>query len=206
MESSKPKPFNSICKAYLEDTYRELSGFVGYEAGEKEENQKNNIFLTYGEILYDSVDKILNELNLDENDVFYDLGSGVGKMVTQVFMNNLIKKCVGIEASVPRYQNAMKALECIRKDFPILFKNDRIINFECQNFLSADLQDATIVYSCSTCFSEDLLDKIAKKVNECPKIKYLMSLKKINCKLPLLKTVEIECTWDKSICNIYGIS
>ena len=39
---------------------------------------------TYGETNYQQMDRILSELEWNENDVFVDLGSGIGSIVMQV--------------------------------------------------------------------------------------------------------------------------
>ena len=41
---------------------------------------------TYGEIYYYSAVKLLNYLNLSPDDHFLDIGSGIGKLVFQVFL------------------------------------------------------------------------------------------------------------------------
>ena len=54
------------------DTYNKLK-----------EHNKNDVFSTYGEIIPSGVCKIINNISIDKNDVFFDLGSGCGKVVTQ---------------------------------------------------------------------------------------------------------------------------
>ena len=45
---------------------------------------------------------MLETINVRENDVFIDLGSGVGQVVLQVAASVPLKKCIGIEkADVP---------------------------------------------------------------------------------------------------------
>ena len=65
--------FDQLCQDYMNAVYQGVSGFISYQPGEKEAGQEKKIFLTYGEILYPSVNKIIDCMNIDENDVFYDL-------------------------------------------------------------------------------------------------------------------------------------
>eukprot|EP00118_Oscarella_pearsei_P011946 m.84125 g.84125 ORF g.84125 m.84125 type:complete len:266 (+) comp36386_c0_seq2:232-1029(+) len=51
----------------------------------------------YGETSFDLVLRITQEINMSNEDVFVDLGSGVGQVVLQVAALTDCKKCVGIE-------------------------------------------------------------------------------------------------------------
>jgi len=56
----------------------------------------------YGETSFEFVAQMLETINVRENDVFIDLGSGVGQVVLQVAASVPLKKCIGIEkADVP---------------------------------------------------------------------------------------------------------
>lgn len=51
----------------------------------------------YGETSFDLINDMLKHVKLSENDVFVDLGSGVGNVVLQVAMSINCKLCFGIE-------------------------------------------------------------------------------------------------------------
>ncbi|KAL7039033.1 hypothetical protein ACKWTF_009773 [Chironomus riparius] len=63
----------------------------------------------YGETSFDFISQMVDEINITEDDVFIDLGSGVGQVVLQVAASTRAKYCVGIEkADVPsRYAENM---------------------------------------------------------------------------------------------------
>jgi Histone methylation protein DOT1 len=84
--------------------YQNVSGFniVGSECTMIENNGGAP---TYGEITYDAAHKLLTELNLNKEDVFYDFRSGVGKMVVQAYLTTPIKKSVDIELSPTRVKH-----------------------------------------------------------------------------------------------------
>tara|TARA_B100000925_G_C21933729_1_gene441393 strand:- start:445 stop:1008 length:564 start_codon:yes stop_codon:yes gene_type:complete len=97
----------------------------------------------YGEITKEGVQCIIDEFKLffeDKQCVFYDLGSGAGKMVLHVAVSCEIKKSIGIEyyedrvlsaiAEVPKY-NYMSA-------FPPEFHQADLFNF--------NYEDATVMY------------------------------------------------------------
>lgn len=66
----------------------------------------------YGETSFELICQMLDEINVTEDDVFIDLGSGVGQVVLQVAASTRAKICYGIEkADVPsRYAETMNAL------------------------------------------------------------------------------------------------
>lgn len=198
------KKLNALSKPYIESLYEGTTGFIGYKLGEKEQNQEKQIFLTYGEILYDSVSMLLSKLDITENDVFCDLGSGIGKLIAQVFITTKVQEAFGVEASKIRYEKSSRAAYQIKRDFPSLTKSNRKLYFINSNFLEADISQATIIYSCSTCFSETLLTSIGQMIKNCKNLKYLLTLKPIPCELPLIETIDIDCSWDKSKCFVYG--
>lgn len=63
----------------------------------------------YGETSYELVCQMIDEINISKDDIFIDLGSGVGQVVLQVAALTHAKICIGIEkADVPsRYAENM---------------------------------------------------------------------------------------------------
>lgn len=196
---------DKLCSDYLDALYQGSTGYVNYAPGEKEKATEDNIYYTYGEILYPSVDQLIASAKLTKDDVFLDLGSGIGKVGAQVFIKTPVKKVIGIEAHVLRNQTALDAVAELKHDFPELFTGGREIEYLQDNFLSTDLSEATVMFTCSTCFSEDLMKEISKLVDKFTNIRYAMALKPLECeRLTLLEKMPIACTWDKSNCYIYG--
>lgn len=196
--------FDKITQDYIVALYQGLSGFISYQPGEKEEGTKEKIYLTYGEILYPSVNKIIDYMRVTNQDVFYDLGSGIGKVPLHFFLKTPVKKAFGIEASKKRNDHAIKIYHQVQTEFPELFKDARTLGCAEKNFLDVNMEDATIVYTCSTCFSEELLGDIAAMLDRCPKLRCVVSLKELPMQnLPFDKIIEIDCTWDKTKCYAY---
>lgn len=63
----------------------------------------------YGETSYDLICQMIDQIDITSDDVFIDLGSGVGQVVLQMAASTPVKGCVGIEkADVPsRYAELM---------------------------------------------------------------------------------------------------
>lgn len=150
---------------------------------------------TYGEITPEGASMLIKEYKLNGNDVFYDLGCGVGKLVFQVLLEGGVKKSIGIELSPTRIKYAKDAQEKL-KDILSTHKCG-IIDFLEQNMLDADLSDATALYVASTCFSDDVMTQLAKKLSTLKPGLRLVTL----TKLPTLynfrldKQLTIPMTW-----------
>lgn len=205
--------FDDLCQAYIAELYRNVSGFISYQPGEKETAQLEKVFLTYGEILFPSFNKVIQRMDINENDVFYDLGSGAGKSALQFFLKTPVKKVIGIEANKLRSDSSLKIYKQVKREFPELFEGGRILKCLPSNFLEVDISDATIIYICSTCFNTELLADIGKIVDKCPNIKYLISIPSVTydyasipCKLPIEEVVDIECSWGHTKFYLYTLS
>lgn len=51
----------------------------------------------YGETSFELICQMIDQIHITEDDVFVDLGSGVGQVVLQMAALTLCKICVGIE-------------------------------------------------------------------------------------------------------------
>ena len=96
---------------------------------------------TYGEITYDGVESLVKYFKKHFNDrtVFYDLGCGLGKMVTQIGLKYGVKKSCGIEYSKERYKGCMDNLRLCKN----YVGNIKFIE---GSYWDMDFGDATIIY------------------------------------------------------------
>ncbi len=181
-------------KDLIHSLYTSISGF-NIPNEESELFNKEDAASTYGEITYEGVDQLLRTLHVTDHDVFYDLGSGVGKMVIQVCLDTPIKKSVGIELSGTRHADAMNIAEQLKKKNYI--KQNKMLRFECKNILNADISDATIVYLASTCFSDECMKKVTKKLATLKKGLRVITLRKLpdNEAFTLTATYNLPMTW-----------
>lgn len=102
----------------------------------------------YSELTRNGVENmilVLRKYFENDNGVFYDLGSGTGKLATHVALGTNISKVYGYEYDPIRYKKSIKLLESI--DFPNA--KPKFIN---GNFFDYDLSDATIIYFDNTMF------------------------------------------------------
>ena len=114
---------------------------------------------TYGEITQKGTDDLVRHFkkHFNNNTVFYDLGSGLGKMVLHIGLQYDIKKSIGIELSKERYQGAIDLKEKYAK-------NNTNIQFHLKSFLDYNLSDATVIYMDNTCMSHEMNEIIYNKL------------------------------------------
>lgn len=192
---------NQKAEHLMAEIYQSITGFVDYEPLEKEAYEAENIYPLYGEILYSSLCKVIQELDIQPDDIIVDLGSGVGKIPMQFFLTTEVKKAIGIEGFSKRHRGAMQAREKLEEASPLLFKAGRNLIFIEGNFLQQDLSSATIIYI--ACFDETVLEELAVLLQKCLHLKYLISLKPIATPLRFSKEIELDYSFGPINAYIY---
>ena len=97
--------------------------------------------------------------------VFYDLGSGLGMPnVIAATLVPTIQKSVGVELSSQRVREANQVLAAFRGDHPDIAARVHFINGD---ILSTQwsYSDADMIWISSLCFSPEIADKIAERLN-----------------------------------------
>lgn len=159
---------------------------------------------TYGDILYYSALKLLTYLDLKEDDVFLDVGFGLGKLLFQTFLISKVSTVIGIEINELRVGVARKIAQELEASLPKLFIN-RDIRLLAGDFLAVDLNDVTVVYLCCTVFSFELLAAMGQKINTMPKVKKIVSFRKLPhlSQFILVKKIFLHGSWDRTPCYVY---
>lgn len=184
---------------YIENLYANRSGY-GIPSEESSEIINMGGAPTYGEITYESLEKLIDKLGITETDVIYDLGSGVGKVITQCYLTTPVKKAVGSELSPTRVKNAQEVKKQLETDKKI--KRGHTIEFRTEDIANTDLSDASIVYMCSTCFSHDLLKKITENAAKSKKRNLrIVTLKQLpeNKDFKLSDEMRLKMTWSSNV-------
>jgi len=173
VESSRAKEDFST-KELLDRLYQGVSGFAIPESETSAIKQAGGRS-TYGEIVYDSLATVLQDLRVAKHDVFYDLGSGVGKVVVQAYLDFPFKKSVGIELSDDRHSKAANIRDQLNKRK--LIKTDRSLEFIRGDIAKADISDATVIYMCSTCYPAELMQTLLERLADLEKGLRVITLK-----------------------------
>lgn len=159
----------------------------------------------YGELYYYSVVKLLKHINLVKDDHFLDVGSGLGKLVLQIFLTTPASIVTGVEINNQRHLVATAITNIMHNDLPELFAGDRKLRLLNEDFLQTNVNDVTVVYICSTVFSFALLQEISNKINNMPKVRMVISLRKLpNLQyFQLKKKIFLHGCWDYTAGYIY---
>lgn len=197
-------------KKRIKNLYRNISGYSLDENDPYNHlnnfKNKNDVVSTYGEIMPNGVSKIIENLFISKNDVFYDLGCGTGKVVTQFYYQTCVKSSNGVEFSTTRFKDAMKIKNKIENQEG---KTERI-NFFRYNFLNKnlDLSNGTIFYSASTCFEDKTMFKLWEKIHGNPNLNAIILLTEFPSKCDFsrvkrIKDIKVPCSWSPSDAKIY---
>lgn len=180
-------------KKLLDEVYCDINGFC------ISHNECNFIYEqggapTYGEITFDGLEALFKDLKVTKNDVFCDLGCGVGKACAQSLLTTPMRKSIGVELSKTRISDAQKAKQRLQKKRR-LGKKEFILREE--NILDADLNGVTVVYMASTCFSSELMKKVTDKLAGNKNKLRVLTLKQLPAhdKFVYVKTYNLPMTW-----------
>ncbi len=115
----------------------------------------------YGELTPRGVEQVLRAVPLSADDVFVDLGSGLGKVVLQVAIVARPALAIGVEIERSRHETAVRARDrAVRLG---LLEDSRCV-FRNENLLATDLDGATVLFANALCFSGRLMRGLFRRV------------------------------------------
>jgi hypothetical protein len=190
------KKMPKYSKNYFDSIYSNINGYKITDEDREFVNKFGSA--VYGEINYNSLKTILDELKPKKSDVFYDLGSGIGKTVVQASLDYKFKKCVGIELSSTRHEKAEAIRKKLNSDKKITQYHE--VYFKNQDIAQARLKNATIIFMCSTCFPDKLMKDLIQKFALLKKGTKILTLKglEIHRKLKFIKQYDLPMSWSNS--------
>eukprot|EP00747_Dinoflagellata_sp_TGD_P187937 gnl/TRDRNA2_/TRDRNA2_46138_c0_seq1.p1 gnl/TRDRNA2_/TRDRNA2_46138_c0~~gnl/TRDRNA2_/TRDRNA2_46138_c0_seq1.p1 ORF type:complete len:612 (-),score=104.43 gnl/TRDRNA2_/TRDRNA2_46138_c0_seq1:39-1874(-) len=177
----------------------------------------NSSNLQYGEVTHDGMESFYKALQVNMNDVFYDLGSGIGKLVLYVAMRGEVSRSVGIEIGERRHCLAEDACSKLKTELEhqlvpgdegtVTSDHSVHLSAPCSEFsvVLGDLRcknlylDATLIGVSNVCFGESVMSKLLDNVLRQPSsVRRLVSLTQmLHKRLKLVRTLKVSCTWAK---------
>ena len=154
---------------YIESLYRDTNG---YSISKAAREHQPALEFTYGEINLQSFLALLSMVAPKKDDIFYDLGSGLGKTVLACSLVYKLQKCCGIEYLPELYQIACQ----LRQNSSI--PTQKIIYHQ-QHILEANWDEASIIFLNVASFLPDVWQDINQKIARYPTPKI------ISCAKPL---------------------
>lgn len=172
------------------------AGDNGFLLSQRARRKKNAIEYAYGEIEFISFIALLSLVKPDENTVFYDLGSGIGKAVIACSMVFPVHKSVGIEIFPELYLNACKIAEQLTS-IKNYCGNTHKIQFIQGDFLESDLTEATLIFINATAFFGPLWEKLSEKINNLPHLQTVITTSKIleSSHFHVTTRTKVEMSW-----------
>jgi hypothetical protein len=116
-------------------------------------------------------------LDLQRDDVFFDLGAGIGKVVLLAVLGSEVGRAIGIELAPGRCALAERVLAQARRE---RLPGARRAQMRCADLLACELDEATVVYTCSTAFSTRFMRKLARRLATLPRLRLLASLQDLD--------------------------
>jgi Histone methylation protein DOT1 len=132
--------------------------------------------LNTGEMSMESVTKMLAQFKrIQSDDVFVDVGSGIGNVVIQVALESNFRKCIGVEmrTELTKLTESLLA-SCIPDD--VLPGAIEVLNLDiCDKKLETyqQLQDATHIFSSNILFTAEALLAIEELVCWLPNVRHI---------------------------------
>jgi hypothetical protein len=173
LSAATSSPSTLYSQQVISDPNHLLKYWNGIQYGLNSEDEKifqqTSNASTYGYLTVAGFQTLLSQYRLQDGRepvrVFYDLGSGLGMPnVIAATLVPTIQKSVGIELSSQRVREANQVLNAIRSDHPDISAR---VNFINGDILSTQWSygDADIIWISSLCFSPEIGDKIAERLN-----------------------------------------
>lgn len=188
---------HNVAEQIISDVYKNINGFLISE-DERNSLAGKGASPVYGEITCKGAAQLLEDLKLTHEDIFYDLGSGVGKFAVQVYLTTPVKASIGIELSPTRFNQAQQARNDLKR--MKLIHHDRKLKFFEGNIETISYKDATLIFLASTCFTDELMNKMIEKLKNGKKNIRILTLKKFPQQdaFNLTKEYHIEMSWAES--------
>ena len=161
-------------KDFIEREYKDIRGEIPDDERNLVTRAKGSP--VYGEILLDSFEKILKDLNIPG-----------------------FAKVVGVELAPTRYHHALSVQNRLKEagqtlPCPIEFRNE--------NIAETDISDANVIYMCSTCYPDELMDVLVKRFSELKDGLMVLTLKSLPSNyadfgFDLIKEFTLPMTWSE---------
>ena len=188
---------NSLQLNQHEEFYKQLFAQVDGFALSKEARRLRDAFdYTYGEIDFISFIALLFLVKIDENTVFYDLGSGIGTAVLACAMVYPVKKSIGIEYFALLHEAAICQKQKLIQNPNYHHLTERMM-FINNDFLHTNMDDATLIFINSTAYFGETWEKINRILEKMPHLQTVITLSKcLNClNFTMIQSTEVTMGW-----------
>lgn len=169
--SGELTPAEKLVLDQMTEIYKGLHTGYGISDEEKDLVKSNGGSDTYGELPPASSLRLARALSLRADDVFCDLGSGVGKVCLAVALATNVLHSFGLELAETRVQSNLDAIKKAN------------LGHRCgayvEDFLTSPrLLEATVCYCCNCTLGNDIFALVVQRmINDMPRLRLLATLK-----------------------------
>eukprot|EP00747_Dinoflagellata_sp_TGD_P117734 gnl/TRDRNA2_/TRDRNA2_172668_c1_seq2.p1 gnl/TRDRNA2_/TRDRNA2_172668_c1~~gnl/TRDRNA2_/TRDRNA2_172668_c1_seq2.p1 ORF type:complete len:729 (-),score=98.32 gnl/TRDRNA2_/TRDRNA2_172668_c1_seq2:26-2212(-) len=160
----------------------------------------------YGDIAFGGMESLYDALGLRSTDVFYDLGSGVGRLTLYVALRCEVFRSVGLEAAERRCSLAEEARGRLQEELGGAPQSQ--VSLLHGDPAEHPLPDATVVDFCNFGLAQDVVARTLANVirgNRVRRVACSTPLP-VNCRIQLVRTLKVACTWVRSVTwHIYDV-
>lgn len=200
----------------LKGVYKQVCGgeTCGFGHDYTEENLDTGN-LQYGEVTYEGMGSLYSAIDLGPDDVFYDLGSGVAKLVLYVALRGKVASSIGIEVGNRRHALAEKACDVLTTELAGQAEEADASAPSCSKYsvVLGDVRkncykDVSVAVCTNICMEVTLMNRITDNLMKCASFRRIASIAPMppHRRLKLVKTVTAACTWAKvSSWHIYDV-
>eukprot|EP00873_Tetraselmis_striata_P028752 jgi/Tetstr1/449016/TSEL_036241.t1 len=188
-----PRDARSLLEAAYEEADRVKIGVGDFTASLPDEDRQRMSALsasqgafawTYGELTYEGASQLQDLIGVGPEDVFYDLGSGLGRLVLQAHLDWGVARAVGVELSAERHNKGVLAAQRLASQHAL--DPARRISLINGNLLTADVSDATCVYLACTCWDSDFMTQVLRVLEAgAPRLRWLVCTESLERKFGL---------------------
>jgi SAM-dependent methyltransferase len=155
-------------KKFFKQLYKDVDGRA-LSLKERDDKQLSSKSFVYGEVVPESFYDVIKEANPQPGSIFYDLGSGTGKAVILAHLLFDFPKVVGVELLEGLYNASVQMQKQYEEEFRPKVEermHGKIIELRLGSILDTDISDADFIFMNSTCFQDDLMEEIEKKLED----------------------------------------
>lgn len=129
----------------------------------------------YGELTSQGFRALANVLELGVNDVYVDLGSGLGRTVLLAAREFSVRESIGIELAETRHELAVAALEQETAALPCTFRLGDVCDEVMWDFLRE--RNVTVAFANNVLFGDGLQQTLGRRIEECTTLRAVAVLR-----------------------------
>lgn len=150
----------------IERAWSGLDGRSAPSARDQALVAEDPVVAAYGEVTADGARQLFAGMGLGPGHVFADLGSGVGRLAAQAYLEYELDRAIAIEFFESRHVRALEGWNRLAVEGPSLRSNFDAsrVQFECSDVLDATMDGVTHAFVSNYCFDDRTNEALARKL------------------------------------------